>query len=476
MTDYTFYWHDYEAGGVNPRVDRPMQFAGIRTNHKFEVIGKPLNIFCQLSPDYLPHPEACLITGITPQQCQRDGYPEVQFAEKIAAELSQANTISVGYNNISYDDEMTRFLFYRNFIDPYAHSWANNNSRWDLLELVRACYALRPEGIEWPQNQEGRVSLKLEHLTAANHLNHGKAHDALADVYATIALAKLIYEKQPKLFDWAFEHRKKAKLLALVNDSLVHAKPLVHVSGFYGAHAGYCNWVLPLAFHPEQSNTLIAWRLDRNPSEWQQYDATTLNSLLYDSTAEPNLRPGLVKIQLNQCPFLAPEKVLSNERAEQFGLSRDQSHSYAHVLQQHPDLRQRFVDAMAIVREYDTSSQDVDTALYSGGLLSPQAQSHAQLIRNLPPEQLADYPFEFDDHRFKALLFRFRARNYPATLTHSEQQQWLQHCREQLQHGGTHRLSIDEFLLALNTAAERVQNDAHKTRLLKDLYQWAQSL
>src|SRR5690554_2242108 len=107
---------------------------------------------------------------------------------------------------------MTRFLFYRNFIDPYAHTWANNNSLWDLLELVRASYALRPEGIEWPQHEDGRLSPKLEHLSAANNLNLGKAHDAPADVYATIALAKLIYEKQPKLFDWAFEHRKKAKL------------------------------------------------------------------------------------------------------------------------------------------------------------------------------------------------------------------------------------------------------------------------
>src|SRR5690554_1773989 len=96
MTDITFFWHDYEAGGVNLRLDRPTQFAGIRTNEQLEVIGEPVNIFCQLSPDYLPHPEACLVTGITPQQCQRDGYIETEFAGKIAAELSKPGTVSVG--------------------------------------------------------------------------------------------------------------------------------------------------------------------------------------------------------------------------------------------------------------------------------------------------------------------------------------------------------------------------------------------
>ncbi|CUS48913.1 MAG: exodeoxyribonuclease I SbcB [Idiomarinaceae bacterium HL-53] len=474
MSEITFYWHDYEAGGVNPRVDRPMQFAGIRTNAALDTVGEPLNIFCQLPADYLPHPEACLITGITPQQCQRDGYLETEFAGKIAYELAQPNTVAVGYNNLRYDDEMTRFLFYRNFIDPYAHTWANQNSRWDLLELVRACFALRPEGIIWPHHDDGRVSLKLEDLAKANALDNGQAHDALVDVYATIALAKLIKNKQPKLFDYTFNHRKKATLLPLVNESILNGKPLVHVSGFYGATDSYCKLVLPFAFHPTQPNTVLAWRLDKDPTPWLNSSIDTILEALYARDSSQNERPGLIKIALNQCPFLAPSPVLSTERASKLGIDLFACQRFATIVQSQPDFRQKLTDVFQSTPEL-TPAEDVDQALYND-FFNPQSQSHMQMIRNLPPEQLAAKDFEFSDLRFSTLLFRYRARNYPATLSMVEQQRWLTHCRERIQFGGNGYLSADEFMLALNNAAEREQDNPKNTRILKDLYIWIQNL
>lgn len=481
MTDITFFWHDYEAGGVNPRADRPTQFAGIRTNEQLEVVGKPVNIFCQLSPDYLPHPEACLITGITPQQCQRDGHIETEFAAKIAAELSQPGTVGVGYNNIRYDDEMTRFLFYRNFIDPYAHTWANNNSRWDLIDLVRACYALRPEGIVWPTNDDGAISLKLELLTKENNLDHGKAHDAMSDVYATIALAKLIKDKQPKLFDWAFSKRRKAALLPLVNEALVNLTPLVHVSGLYGATNGYCRWVLPLGFHPEQPNQLIAWRLDSNPELWHMNTAEALRDALYASGVSAEERPGLVKIQLNQSPFLAPRQTLSAERAAEFGQDITSIEQNATWLRAAPDTRQLFIDALATQPMHTTGEAgqeptDVDLALYSGGLISRQSQSHMKMIRNMDPIQLSGHEFDFDDPRFNELLFRFRARNYPHTLSQPEIEQWRRHCQNRLELGSAEYLSLTEFVLALENSAEAVADDPAKMSILRDLYEWVSQL
>ncbi len=476
MTDITFFWHDYEAGGINPRADRPMQFAGIRTNENLEVIGKPVNVFCQQSPDYLPHPEACLITGITPQQCQRDGYIETEFAGKIAAELSHPGTVGIGYNNIRYDDEMTRFLFYRNFIDPYAHTWANNNSRWDLLDLVRACYALRPEGIVWPTNDDGAISLKLELLSKANNLEHGKAHDAMSDVYATIALAHLIKQQQPKLFEWAFSKRRKAALLPLINEALLNATPLVHVSGFYGAANGYCRWVLPLGFHPEQPNQLIAWRLDRHPEPWQNATAEDIRNALYATDIPADERPGLVKIQINQSPFIAPRQTLSVERAAEFGQDATTANQCATWLQAAPNTRQLFIDALSIQEPYDTTPVDVDLALYSGGLISRQSQSHMTMIRTMDPMQLSGHSFEFDDPRFNELLFRYRARNFPHTLTQPELEQWRHHCQNRLEFGAPGYLSLDEFSLALENAAELVANDPVKMSVLRDLFEWVRQL
>lgn len=152
-------------------------------------------------------------------------------------------TCIVGYNNVRFDDEVTRNIFYRNFYDPYAWSWQHDNSRWDLLDVMRACYALRPEGITWPENDEGLPSFRLEHLTVANGIEHQNAHDAMADVYATIAMAKLVKTRQPRLFDYLYSHRNKRKLATLID--VPQMKPLVHVSGMFGAARGNTSWWRP---------------------------------------------------------------------------------------------------------------------------------------------------------------------------------------------------------------------------------------
>ncbi len=213
----TFYWHDYETWGAKPSVDRPSQFAGIRTDLDFNVIGEPLVMYCQPPADLLPSPEACLITGITPQQAQAEGLPEYQFIAKIHAELSQPDTCALGFNSIRFDDEVTRYTLYRNFYDAYEREWKNGNSRWDIIDMVRACRTLRPEGIEWPNRDDGLPSFKLTDLTAANGIAHEHAHDALSDVYATIAVAKLVKQKQPKLFNYLFKLRVKREVSALLN-------------------------------------------------------------------------------------------------------------------------------------------------------------------------------------------------------------------------------------------------------------------
>ena len=209
---HTFLWHDYETFGKNTRTARPAQFAAIRTDDQLNEIGQPIDIFCQPAPDFLPEPEACLITGITPQYCLQNGLPEHAFADQILAAMSEPNTVSVGYNTIRYDDEITRFMFWRNLIDPYAREWQNGCSRWDIIDLARMAYALRPDGIEWPKNEQGKVSFKLTDLTEANDITHEAAHNAVSDVRATIALARLIKQKQPKLFDFYFGLRQKEKV------------------------------------------------------------------------------------------------------------------------------------------------------------------------------------------------------------------------------------------------------------------------
>ena len=178
---HTFLWHDYETFGVNTRSARPAQFAAVRTDADLNQVGEPIMLYCQPANDFLPDPQSCLITGITPQVFMEKGMPEYQFAAHIEQALAAPGTVGVGYNTIRFDDEITRFMFWRNLIDPYAREWQNDCGRWDILDVVRMAYALRPEGITWPTKPDERrpddatalrPSFKLEDLARANGLLH----------------------------------------------------------------------------------------------------------------------------------------------------------------------------------------------------------------------------------------------------------------------------------------------------------------
>lgn len=474
----TLYWYDFEAGGANPRVDKPTQFAGVRTDEALNIIGEPLVQYCQPSADYLPHPEACLITGITPQKQQRDGLPEAEFCRLIHEQFSQPETTVAGYNSVRFDDEMTRFMLYRNFYDPYAYSWQNNNSRWDIVDLVRACYALRPEGLEWPE-LDGRVSFKLELLSQANGIEHSHAHDAMSDVYATIGMAKRIKESQPRLYDFYYRLRRKSAVQQLLDEALVQAKPLVHVSSHYGSDQGNVCWVLPLAHHPKQHNAVIAWRLDKDPATLEQLDPNSIQETLFTpraQLAEGLERPGLMTIVANKCPFIAPVNTLSREQAERFGLDWDQAQIHMEYLSQRPGLREKMLQAMAIERPTQQTTEDVEQQLYSGPFFSDQAKSQMEIIRQAEPEQLASLALDWDDPRLPQLLFRYRARNYPQTLSQPEIERWRRHCQERLTSGSQHHLSVDEFVLKLEQLAQQHADNERHMGIIKALANYLQSL
>ena len=340
----TFYFYDLETWGADPKKDRISQFAGLRTNLDLEPVGEPQMAYCQLAPDYLPSSTATLITGIVPQKCQREGLPEVEFIRRLHEQLATAGSCVIGYNNIRFDDEMVRHTLFRNFIDPYSREWQHGNSRWDLIDVVRACFALRPDGIQWPLKEDGSPSFRLEDLTKANGISHQNAHDASSDVYATVALAALIKRAQPRLFNYLWQHRQKQQLTALI-DVAGHT-PLVHVSSKFPALQGCCSWIVPLAFHPTNKNAVICFNLQQDPTLLFSLSADEARRRLYAKTSELSLdevRPALKLVHLNKCPVLAPAKTLSAERAEELGIDRAQCLQHLEQLRQQREIILRLV-------------------------------------------------------------------------------------------------------------------------------------
>lgn len=472
MQAMSFLWHDYETFGAQPRRDRPAQFAAIRTDAELNEIGEPIMIYCQPANDFLPDPVACLITGITPQECLQKGIPEYQFAAQIEQAFAQSGTIGVGYNTIRFDDEVTRFLFWRNLIDPYAREWQNNCGRWDLLDVVRTTYALRPQGMVWPLNAEGKPSFKLEDLSRANGLAHEAAHDALSDVRATIALARLIRQHQPRLFDFCLALHKKERVLAEIG--LPVKKPFLHVSGMFPAERGCITLMWPLAFHPQNKNEIIAWDLRYDPSDLFQLDATAIRERLFtrnDALPANATRLPIKSIHVNKSPIVISNlKTLSAESATRWQFDLAQMMVHAEILQSAPDISA--IWEQVYQREQNIVA-DVDEDLY-GGFVGTNDRRLLNQLRTLPPEKLAGAEQDFKDARLEELFFRYRARNFPDTLTPEESAQWYQHRINHLLHGENNARSVSDFFEQIDQLSETANE--RDEAILAALYDYAESI
>ncbi len=477
MAQNTLYWHDYETFGTDPQRDRPVQFAGIRTDEDLNIIGEPLNIMARPAPDNLPHPMSTLITGITPQQALEQGLPETEFISRILAELSQPGTCGVGYNSIRFDDEVTRNTLYRNLYDPYGREWQNSNSRWDLIDVVRACHDLRPEGITWPQREDAdRPSYKLDELSVANGIEHGQAHDALADVYATLGIARLLKQHQPNLFDFFYQLRRKQEVLKYID--LKDMTPILHTSGMYGSDHGNTRMVVPIAAHPTNKNSIIVFDLGQDPSLLLDHSAKTLVERLYtanDDLPEGVERPALKQLLINKCPVIAPTSTLDGAAAKRLNIDIMKCKQHRQTL-----LNQRKTIAQKLAKMFEPRQfepiEEPDLMIYAGGFFDDKDKALMQRIHDTPPEELGEQTWSFADRRLPEMLFRYRARNYPESLSPDEQTQWLEHCRARLVEGEAGFLSFKDFYTEIEALRNDGELDAGKAGLLKEVEAFGREL
>ncbi len=496
MSQSSFFWHDYETFGTDPRRDRPAQFAGQRTTLQLEPIGEPISMFCQPARDVLPQPAACLITGITPQFTEREGMLEAEFAARVQDELGQPGTCGVGYNSLRFDDEFTRNLLYRNFFDPYEREWKDGNSRWDLIDLARMCYALRPQGIEWPRRKiEKRAqanvlpdsrghddrlnylpSFKLEDLAAANHLDHDKAHDALSDVRATIALARLLRVRQPRLFEFYFALRRKQRAFELLD--YVHRTPVLHVSSRYPAERGCLAMIVPLAAHPTLPNGVIACDLDVDPAPLLELDADEIADRVFTPRAdlpEDIARIPLKTVHANKAPALAPLSALNGVDTARIGLDVERCQAHLRQLQDAPDLAEKLRQVFSTTRA-ENELIDPELALYTG-FPSDADKRLLREVRKTPPSELATRQFAFKDARYAELLFRYRARNWPQALSADEALRWndFRHARL-TRTNDTAALTLPDYFDLIAQLRTQAQMTNAQLALLDQLELWGHEI
>jgi len=463
----TFFFYDLETSGLSAREARIMQFAGIRTDMDFNPIGEPHNILVKLSDDTLPSPEAIMVTGITPQQTQADGYTEAEFAKILIDEVFSAETIVVGFNNIRFDDEFIRHLLWRNFYDPYEWCWKDGRSRWDLLDVVRMTRALRPEGITWPVDKDGKATNRLELLTKVNGIDHFKAHDALSDVEATIAMMKLIKTKQPQLYAYLFDMRDKNKVKQLVN--LDVKKPFVYTSGRYDAEHEKTTVAFPLT--AGKNGNVVVYDLRYDPSAFINLDTKELAKKFYASweerQAEDFQKLPVKELQYNRAPAVAPLGVLAQENGwEKIHLDQATVEKHKTTLLTAPHFAENIRSLLENRPEFAKSS-DPEAQLYDG-FLQDRDRLRVETIRNADATQLADFHPDFDDERLSPLLLHYKARNFPSILGEDEVVAWEEWRSQRVAR------QLPDFMKSLQRLSRTA--DETKSFLLQELQLWAESL
>ncbi len=400
--DKTFFFYDLETSGLNPRQDRIMQFAGQRTDLELNPIGEPVNIIVKLSEDTLPSPSAIMVTKITPQKTFEEGVSEAEFCKTVTENYFTPNTIAVGYNTVRFDDEFMRAIFWRSFYDPYEWEWKDGRSRWDMLDVVRLTRALRPEGINWPFTEDGKPSNRLEYLTKLNGLEHAHAHDALSDVYATIAVAKLILKKQPKLFSYLLKMRDKNEIKKLIN--LDNKKPFVYASGRYSSDFNKTTVAFPLT--SGRNGNVLVFDL--------RYNVEELDDKTY---------PVVKELCFNKCPAVAPISVLEQDNGwSKINLSKEIIEKNLEVLLNHPEFAEK------IRSEYENRPEfppaiEAEQALYDG-FLNDADRVKVAAVRNAESNKLADFHPDFIDERLPELLLHYKGRNFPECLSETEALEW----------------------------------------------------
>jgi exodeoxyribonuclease-1 len=326
--------------------------------------------------------------------------------------------------------------------------------------------ALRPEGIVWPVDAEGRATNRLELITKTNDIAHENAHDALSDVTALIDVCKLLRTAQPNLFEYLLKMRDKKAVKELVN--LDEKAPFVYTSGRYEMQWGKTTVAFPLT--GALNGNVLVYDLRYDPADFTTLSEGELAQRLYASWPERQ-RDGFVPVpvktlQYNRCPAVAPLGVLEGDGWERIGLNFELIERHRNTLLAHPEFAERLRTTLEKRPAYAVET-DAETRLYDGFIDGPD-KLRIETVRNADARELADFHPQFDDDRLGDLLLRYKARNYPTALSEDEATAWEAWRASRL------TAQLPGFLTSLQRIATEKSDD--KQFLLEELQLWAESV
>jgi exodeoxyribonuclease I len=387
-----FVFYDTETTGTDTAFDQILQFAAICTDEELNEVER-LEVRSKLLPYVVPSPGAVKVNGISVARLLDPELPShysmIRIIEGKLRAWSPATFL--GYNSLRFDENLFRQALYQTLHDPYLTN-TSGNCRTDVLKMVQATSLFAPAALIIPTDEKEKPVFKLDRVAPANGFNHENAHDALADVQATIYLCKIIKQWAPSV--WASFLRFSSK--AAVADYTLQ-EPAFCLAEFY----------------QRQPHTWLVTRIGankENPSEIYVYDLSVEPESILPLT-DDELKDRLAKaprvlrrIRSNACPILVPVGEAPEGCAGK-ALSSNEVMRRVELLQAAEGLADRLCRIFSGIRDPREPSPHVELQIYDGFFTfadrARMAQFHAAPWENRPA--IAD---QFDDARLKTMASR----------------------------------------------------------------------
>mgnify|MGYP005840996799 CR=1 FL=1 len=459
----TFLFYDIETTGLSRAFDQILEFAAIRTDAGLNEIER-FTVKIRLRSDVIPSPAAILVTRLSVADCL-SGRCEYEAIREIHLQLNRPGTVSIGYNSIGFDDEFLRFAFHRNLLPPYTHQFANGCRRMDLLPITLMYWLYRRELLQWPE-PNGRASLKLEDIGAANHLFSGPSHQALTDVEAALRLARLLAreERMWQYLDGCFRReidaRRNEQLPIGLSSALGEHRLALLVAGELGTRLKFQAPVICLGQsipYPKQSL-------------WLRLDLPALRGCREQTVAESTWvvrkRPGEPGILLPPTQrYLEP---LDSER-------RDEMRANLEWIRSQPALFERIAEHHRRFRYPFIPGLDPDASLYQTGFWNRADEALCRLFHAASTAEKAAVAERFASPEARTLAQRILFRNFeeglPPPLVRARERHLQRVCGPEpmIDFNGAPRATAQAIAADIRRLRESPEVDEAGRRLLEDL-------
>lgn len=398
----SFVFYDTETTGTDTTFGQILQFAAVYTDDEFNELDR-IEMRCRLMPHVVPAPGAMRVTRVPAAALSHAELPShYQMISAIRQKLVEwSPAIFIGYNSLEFDEPLLRQAFYQSLYPIYLTN-TNGNRRTDALKIVQAASLFAPGVLDIPTGDRGQAVFKLERCAPANGFNHENAHDALADVFATIHLCRLVAERAPELWRSLLQFSAKAAASAFVQESEVFclaefffgkASPLMVTSIGTGSDSGSGPFVYDLSVDPE--------RLAQEPED--------------KLVARLNRSPKVVRrVRTNASPILMPpDAAPADLKALKLGI--EELTRRAQYLKADPQLRGRLIGAVEASWEEKEPSPHVEEQIHDG-FPSSADEKRLRRFHTVPWEERPAILRELEDERLRLLAHRLIYMEAPHVL------------------------------------------------------------